>query len=180
VTNATDGAPSGAPRAEATVEATVTVSGPKAISVSYLRVAGDSGLSFGAGGEGSVTSVLIDLATGEQLGLTDVIPSADQPDGAAELAIRVRQANPWGLCGEDGAVEDADRLELTPESFTEPYSTSGDPLATAVFTEDGVEFAIMASAFGYPTVCDLRRSFVSYYSLTDVMSERARELLGVH
>jgi serine/threonine-protein kinase len=178
MTNATGDSPAGTPPAAATVETTVRISGPKAISVDYLRVASDSsGLYFGASGTGSVKSVLLDLSTGEPLTLTDVFPIADQPDGAAELAIRIRAANPWGLCGEDGAIEDAAPLELTPESFTEPYSTSGDPLATVSFTEEGAEFAIMASAFDYPMVCDLQRSFVSYDSLTDLLSPRAEDLL---
>lgn len=176
VTSATSTSQPAAAPAEASVEARVRISGPKVLSVDYLRIAGDTGVYFGAGGEGSIRPVTVDLTTGEALELTDVFPGANTGPGAAELADRVRAANPRGLCGDQGGSGSVP-LELTPLSFTDPYSASGDPLAVVVFTPDGAEFVLYASAFGYPTACDLTASAVPYASLTDLMSPAAVELL---
>lgn len=177
MTDATGGPPAPSP-AEAKVTATVRISGPNVISVDYVRTAGDGGYYFGASGTGGITAVAIDLATGEPLSLTGVFPGADTADGAAELAARVRDANPRGLCG-DQTVDGVTPLALTPESFTDAYSTSGDPLAAVVLTEDGAEFVIVASEFGYPRACDFSRSPVPYDVLTDLMSPEAVKLLTV-
>ncbi|GAB3458277.1 hypothetical protein GCM10027436_63370 [Actinophytocola sediminis] len=176
VTAATGDPQPGVDPATASVEARVRISGPNVVSVDYLRIAGDTGVYFGAGGEGSVHPVAVDLATGRLLTLTDVFPDAATPAGAAAIAERVRTANPNGLCG-DQEQAGTTPLELAPGSFTDPYSTGGDPLVQLVLTQDTAEFVIYASAFGYATACDLTPSAVPYAELTDLMSQEAVDLL---
>lgn len=177
VTGATSSGEPDTPPAVAKVEITVRISGPKVVSVDYLRVAADGGNYLGASGLGSITAVAVDLTTGEPLKLTDVFPGATTIEGAAEIATAVREANPKGLCGAASDYDSATPLELTPESFTEEYSTAGDPLAAVVFTDRGAEFVVMASAFGYPQACDQSPLLVPYDSLTDLMSPEAAALL---
>lgn len=173
MTASTTGAPPGTPPAEATVEVKVRIPGPKVLSVEYTQVAGDStGYYFGAGGTANVVAVTIDLATGEPLGLADVFPGVRTPAGAADIAARIRDANPQGLCG-DFSISDAQPLELSPESFTAERPT----VVAVVFTPEGAEFRLHPQQFGYPESCDLTASPVPYASLTDLMSRAAVELL---
>jgi hypothetical protein len=72
----------------------------------------------------SVEALTIDLTTSEPLKPTDIFPHSNTPEGAAEIATRVNDANPQGLCG-DQQVSDTLPLELTPESFTGGSSESG-------------------------------------------------------
>jgi hypothetical protein len=176
VTDATSGGEPGAPPAEAKVEVSIRISGPKVVSIDYLRLA-DGGDYFGARGLGSITAVAVDLTTGEPLTLTDVFPGATTIEGAAEIAAAVRAANPEGLCGPASDYDSVTPFELTPQSFTEEYSAAGDPLAAVVFTDQGAQFVVMASAFGYPQACDQSPLLVPYDSLTDLMSPEAAALL---
>jgi serine/threonine-protein kinase len=177
VTDATSGGEPGTPPATAKVEASIRIAGPKVVSIDYLRLAGDGGNYFGARGIGSITAVLVDLATGEPLTFTDVFPGATTTEGAASIAAAIRDANPEGLCGPASDYDSVVPLELTPRSFTEEYSTGGDPVVDAVFTDRGVQFVVMASAFGYPQACDQSPLLVPYDALTDLMSPEAVALL---
>jgi serine/threonine-protein kinase len=177
VTDATSGGEPGTPPATAKVEASVRIAGPKVVSIDYLRLAADGGNYFGARGIGSITGVLVDLATGETLTFTDVFPGATTIEGAASIAAAIREANPEGLCGPGSDYDSVVPLELTPRSFTDEYSTGGDPVVDAVFTDRGVQFVVMASAFGYPQACDQSPLLVPYDAVTDLMSPEATALL---